>query len=143
MYMNKHSVNIQNARHGKYLAIIKQIKQHGICPFCPPYLSIYHKKPIVRRGKYWLVTENMYPYKNTRHHFLFIHKTHIHSLSQLSNPAWKELLGHGKWLTRKYRIPGGMLFVRFGNPLYTGSSVKHLHAQMTVAKRGKPVITRA
>ena len=135
-------VHLRNARKGKYQKVISHIEKDGVCPFCAEHLHAYHKKPILRHGKHWLVTENMYPYKNTQMHFVLIHKQHIHSITGLSKEAWSELHKHLKWLLRRYNIPGGTALMRFGDHRYTGSSVTHLHAQLVVGKKGKRVITR-
>lgn len=135
-------VNSENARRGKYLDVIRKIGKEGVCPFCPEHLRAHHKKPILSTGKHWLVTENMYPYENAKFHFLLIHKKHIESLSEISKDAWAELHRHCKRLLRKYKIPGGTVFLRFGDSRYTGSSVTHLHAQLVCAESGKAVVTR-
>ena len=144
MPQNKYNelVHVINARRGTYSNVIKQIREDGVCPFCPQYLSAYHKKPILKRGKYWLVTKNMYPYENTRVHFLLIHKKHIDSLIKISRGAWNELREQYLWLLKKYKIPGGTALLRFGDSRYTGSSVTHLHAQLAVTKLGKMTVTR-
>jgi diadenosine tetraphosphate (Ap4A) HIT family hydrolase len=120
-----------------YAEVLKKIQKDGVCPFCPKYFK-YHTKPILAEGKHWLVTENFAPYGGTRLHFLFLHKKHVEHVDKVSPAAWQELLTHIKKITRKYKIPGGSFFMRFGNEQYTGASVTHLHAQMIVgSKRDK------
>jgi len=74
----KKFVNIDNTKRpegaGKYGNVISQIQKDGVCPFCPEQLKNYHKNPIIEETESWLVTNNMYPYKNAKHHILFIHK---------------------------------------------------------------------
>lgn len=142
MRKKKKSVYVPNARRGKYREAIEQIEKDGVCPFCPKHLRSYHKKRILKTGKRWLVTKNMYPYENAKFHFLLIYKKHIESLNNISKDAWTELLQHYTWILKKYKIPGGTVFLRFGNPQCTGSSVTHLHAQLVSARRGKAVVTR-
>lgn len=129
--VQKKFVDIKNAGDRvEYVAILKQILKDGVCPFCPEYF-VYHPKPILRSGQHWLVTENISPYRGTKHHFLFVHKKHIENLAQLSPAAAAELASHAAWLTKKYKLPGGALFMRFGDKRYTGASVtQHLHAQL-------------
>lgn len=135
-------VHVTNARAGTYRRAIRQIVKDSVCPFCTEHLHIYHKKPILWQGTYWLVTKNMYPYKNTKTHFLLIHKRHIDSATDVSKKAWIELQQHIQELVRQYKIPGGTMLLRFGDPRYTGSSVTHLHVQLVSAKRGRAVVTR-
>src|SRR3989344_7470644 len=114
----------------EYLEVLEKIKKDGVCPFCPEHLLKYHKKPILLDGEFWIVTENMYPYKNTLFHFLFIHKRHIETVLDLSKDSWSELHLLHKWLIKTRGILGGTIIFRFGNNDRTGSSVKHLHAQL-------------
>ena len=111
MEKKKKMVHIPNARRGRYHEVIKNIEKEGVCPFCPKHLRTYHKKPILKKGKYWWVTKNMYPYENAKFHFLLIHKKHIESLSEISVNAWAELHRHYAWLLKKYCIPGGTVIL--------------------------------
>ncbi len=115
-----------------YRAVLKRIIKDGVCPFCPEHFK-YHTRPIIRDGKYWLATENFAPYTGTRHHFLLLHKRHIEHVSEISPKAWAELLAQVKWLCKKYKLPAGSFFMRFGDRRYTGASVtQHLHAQLFI-----------
>ena len=136
--MKKNFVNLKNANgRGAYTSVLKKITQDKVCPFCPAHFK-YHTRPILRTSKYWLVTENMSPYAGTKKHFLFIHKKHIETPNKLSALAWKELLSHINWVSRKYKLPAGGFFMRFGDTRYTGATVAHPHAQMIFGtKKGK------
>ena len=140
-------VNIDNAGRGEdhaYKKVIEKIAEDKVCPFCRENLEIYHKNPIIKETDYWILTTNMYPYKNTLHHFLLIHKNHITDSKDIRPEAWTELHHHLNWLTDKYNIPGGTFFMRCGETSHTGASVTHLHAQMVVADNTKkePVLAR-
>ncbi len=138
MAKKKKFVDIQNAGDRlAYTDVLKKITQDGVCPFCRKYFT-YHTRPILRQGRNWLVTENMNPYTGTRHHFLFVHKKHIESAENISPKAWQELGSHVKWVSKKYKLPAGSFFMRFGDMRYTSSSVVHLHAQLVSGvPRGK------
>ena len=147
--MPKTFVNLQNAGarpDNAYKKIIKKIRRDGVCPFCPEYLKTYHKKPIIKTGRFWLLTDNMYPYKDARHHLLLIHKKHIETIADISARAWGELLKLVQAGTKKRRIGGGTFYIRFGDTLYTGASVTHLHANLLAPdirkKNRKPIFTR-
>lgn len=140
-------VNIDNSGRGgdvSYRKVIEKIATDKVCPFCIENLTKYHKNPILKDAKYWIVTTNMYPYKNTLHHFLLIHKKHTTSSKDISAEAWTELHGHIDWLTETYKVPGGTFFMRCGDTNHTGASVTHLHAQMVVTDTTKvePVLAR-
>lgn len=127
-----------------YVAVLKKILRDGVCPFCPETFK-YHTRPILRSGKYWLVTENFAPYAGTKHHFLLLHKKHIEHVEAVTPAAWTELLSHIKWVSKKYRFPGGAFFMRFGDKQYNGASVtEHVHAQLFIgsprSKRTEPIM---
>jgi len=142
-------VNLDNTRQrsdGVYGKVIEQIKKDAVCPFCPENLAKYHKNPIVIDGKYWLLTNNLYPYEGAKFHALLIHKEHIVLFDQITEEAWSELRAVIKQFTEERNIPGGALVMRFGNPAYTGASVQHLHAQLVSPdgedKDRKPIVAR-
>lgn len=109
---------------------MEQIIADGVCPFCMENFTRYHKKPILRDGTYWVLTQSQWPYKNTKHHFMAVAKKHIESITDLDPRAMGELLEHFQWAAKEYDMPGGAFFMRFGNMKYNGSSVAHLHAQL-------------
>jgi diadenosine tetraphosphate (Ap4A) HIT family hydrolase len=142
-------VNTENTGYradGTYGGVIQQIKQDGVCPFCPDSLRKYHTNPILREGSFWLATDNLYPYAHAKHHILFIHKEHIGHLTLLSREAWDELYEFLHWAIRERSIPGGTFVFRFGDTAYTGASVAHLHANLVSAdgtdKNREPIMTR-
>jgi len=112
-----------------YGNVISQIAQDGVCPFCSEHLAKYHKRPILQK-KYWILTDNMYPYKPSLRHKLIIHKEHITHINELSQEAWVELQNIVKEETLSENITGGTLIMRFGDTHFTGASVSHLHAHI-------------
>ncbi len=123
-------VNTSNTRPGVYDAVISQIAKDKVCPFCPDQLLAYHKNPILAENTYWLATDNMYPYKDTKTHLLFIHKEHVINISEVPQKAWEELQVLANEFIKNRNIPGGTLLMRFGETKYTGASVNHLHAHV-------------
>lgn len=112
-----------------YKRVIAEIAEHGVCPFCKDNLQKYHKPKLEERS-YWWLTDNMYPYKPSRHHRLIIHKEHISHIGELSEEAWKELQAIIKEETTRLNITGGTTIMRFGETRFTGASVNHLHAHI-------------
>lgn len=133
--------NTQQRPDEKYASVIANIKKDGVCPFCPDQLAKYHKNPIIDETKNWLVTNNMYPYKNTKHHILLIHKEHIESIKEINNEAWKELHEIFIRAIERSKILGGTMFIRFGDTKFTGASVSHLHAHLVSSDPDKPEYT--
>lgn len=130
--IEKSFVEISNAGRpgddGTYRKVIEQISSDGVCPFCPDHLKQYHKNPILKETDSWVVTTNMYPYANAKHHFLLILQKHKNDTKDLSAAEWQDLHTQIGWLVESYKIPGGTLMMRGGNMAHTGASVTHLHA---------------
>jgi len=148
--MDKAFVNLDNSVRGGddgYKKVIGEIKKDGVCPFCPEQLPKYHKNPILESGRYWFLTDNMYPYKGALHQLLLIHKIHIESIKDLSEDAWGELYKLISSEISKRGLAGGTFYIRFGNSSYTGASVAHLHANVISPdvrnKNREPIMIRA
>jgi diadenosine tetraphosphate (Ap4A) HIT family hydrolase len=133
--------NVENHPDDKYNSVITNIQKDGVCPFCPDQLKKYHKNPILEETENWLVTNNMYPYKNSKHHILLIHKKHIENVRELGVEEWKELYEIFARAIERSKIPGGTLFMRFGNTRFTGASVSHLHAHLVSSDPDNPEYT--
>lgn len=119
-------VNIKNARKGEYENIIKKIASTGKCPFCKENFK-YHKKPIYRTKGKWFLTNNSWPYKNTKHHLIILGTEHKENFSELTNKDLEAVGFLAKFAIEKWKIKGGGIAVRFGNTNYTGASVSHIH----------------
>lgn len=139
MYSSRVAKKLVNRRsalgRGNYAQVIDRILEDKVCPFCEKHFLKYHTRPILRRSAHWIVTENFNPYPGTKQHLLLVHRGHIESPKKLSAKAWKELLVHLNWLQKKLNLPGGALFMRFGDLGYTGASVAHLHANIISAEK--------
>ena len=135
-------VNAENAGvhedNGAYRALIDQIIKDKVCPFCPENLLRYHKKPILNDGIYWILTENISPYKAAKHQLLVIHKKHIETMASITSEAWTELLELTQSEVKKRGIEGGTFYMRFGDTNYTGASVTYLHANLVSPDRDNP-----
>lgn len=136
-------VNLTNSRLKEQKERMSKIKIDGVCPFCLENLKKYHKSPIVKIGKFWIITKNDFPYKGSRVHFLAVYKKHIKHISEIEPISLRELLIFFKELSEENKIKGGTMLMRFGDTNYTGGTVKHLHAQLISggkqSKNKKPI----
>jgi len=120
-------------RREDQLKVMEEIKKQGHCPFCRENLDKYHKNPILKEGKFWILTDNQWPYEKIKHQMLAIYKTHIEHINEIDPEAGKELFEIFKEETKKRKISGGGIAIRFGsNPEHGnyGSSVLHIHAHL-------------
>lgn len=109
---------------------MEDIQGAGVCPFCTENLHKYHKKSIIKQGDFWLLTENQWPYENTRRHLLAIARQHVEMLAQLPKGSGDELVELFAWASKQFAIKAGGLAMRFGSMESTGATVSHLHAHL-------------
>lgn len=122
--------NAEIVPRGGYTETLEAILAAGFCPFCEEHLMKHHRRPILHKTKYWLATENSWPYEGTKHHFLFIARPHVESTETMSPAMWEDLRKLYKKIVREYGIKGASLLLRSGDTRYTGASVSHLHAHL-------------
>lgn len=131
-------VNVKNTVSKKYAAVLRKIEKDKVCPFCEEHFLKYHTRPILAKGRHWILTENFNPYPGTTHHLLAVSRKHVTHFEDLTSAAHAELFSLLVPELRRRGIKGGGLFMRFGDGDYNFSSVGHLHAQLIVGvKRGK------
>jgi len=126
-------INLVNTRGEDQKNVMEKINREGHCPFCSENLAKYHKNPIIKDGKYWLLTENQWPYDKIKHQLLAIYKIHIEHISEMDSAAGAELIELFKEESFKRKIIGGGIAIRFGtNPEKGnyGSTVAHIHAHL-------------
>lgn len=129
-------VNPRNSRTDRQRQTMEEILKQGICPFCPENLLRFHGRLILKQTRHWVLTENQWPYENTRVHLLAIYRTrHIESIGEMEPRAGRELIRLAKWVEQSYGLPGGALALgmRFGDTETSGATVRHLHAQILSA----------
>jgi diadenosine tetraphosphate (Ap4A) HIT family hydrolase len=123
-------IDLDNAREDEQRAVMENIAGANHCPFCRENLVKYHQQAILKEGKFWLLTRNQWPYKNTRHHFLLIYKSHATKLSELSPSAGEELFAIAAEVEQEFNLQGGGLAMRFGDTDYSAGTVNHIHVQL-------------
>lgn len=131
---NLRFIELATVRGFEQLKTMRQIRKAGHCPFCPENLRLYHNQPTRWEGKHWIVTDNQWPYPGKNIHDIVILKEHAEHISEVSREAWDEL---SYIIRNQILLVGGGLSLRFGDPLLSGASVKHLHAQIISPKRGE------
>lgn len=121
-------VDLDNARLDEQRQVMEEIIAEGKCPFCLENLKKHHEQPILKQGKYWVLTDNRWPYEHTKHHILAISTQHVETLAELDPAAGAELLQLFAEVSTENQIPGGAIAIRFGDTDYSAGSVNHLHA---------------
>lgn len=129
--VNKAGIDIRFAKTSDYRRTLEKIIDTNKCPFCPDNFK-YHKKPILKKLNGWVVTENSWPYKNTKYHFIFIPERHLENFSDITIKDFATIKELVDWIIKKYKIKGGGVTMRFGEQKYTGATVHHLHLHLIV-----------
>ncbi len=133
MKKNTKIVDKRFAKKKEYLKTLETIETEGKRPFCPDNFK-YHKKAILKEINGWFITENNYPYKNAKYHFIIIGKKHKEYFSELTIQDLSAVKKLVDWTTKKFNIKGGALTIRFGDTKLTGSTVCHLHFHLISPK---------
>ncbi len=125
-------INAVAIRREDQRVVMEEIKKQGHCPFCTENLEKYHKAPILKEGRFWVLTDNQWPYEKIKHQLLAVYKTHVEHISEIDPEAGSELFTLFSEEAKKRNIPGGGLAIRFGSSEHGsyGSSVLHIHAHL-------------
>jgi diadenosine tetraphosphate (Ap4A) HIT family hydrolase len=121
-----------NTRSDSQRLKMQEAQRLGHCTFCLEHFSEYHDAPIDYSGEYWIVTANDYPYDSVKHHLLLVLKRHIENIEFLTDDEWCEFGRIVKKIKTELNLPGGAVFIRFGEEDYSGGTLPHLHAHIVV-----------
>lgn len=125
-------INLETVRRDDQREVMQEIQKQGHCPFCRENLEKYHKSPILKEGKFWILTENQWPYEKIKQQLLAIYRTHIEHIAEMDPEAGSELVTMFAEEAKKRNIEGGGVAIRFGTSEHGnyGSSVNHIHAHL-------------
>lgn len=137
--MNNKYVEIRNARGQAMIEKWQRIINDNIDPFDPKYIKEYIGGNIILDSDHWYAFQNDHPYPETQYQFVIPTKKFFTTFSEVPGNVSLDLDHICQKLAEKYNINGGARFQRFGDPLISGASVIHLHAQLIVPKPGKKV----
>lgn len=129
------SLHLKHARTAEQEENMRRILEDGVDPFDWDQLQKYHDRPILRRGAWWLVTENQYPYAGATLHLLLIYRDRVRSPAEVCAEAWPEFGEILAWIQHEYDLSHGALLLRFGDMASTGATVDHLHVHVIVGAR--------
>lgn len=115
------------ARADDQLEYMRRLESAGICVFCRENVERYHAKPVHLHGEHWYVTENAFPYKGTRAHYLIVANVHVRSFDELPDEAGAELWRIRRELAARLAPLATATVERSGDMRYNGGSVAHLH----------------
>lgn len=126
----------ERARSPEHFDMMEQIRQNGECPFCQKNFFQKTGQKILYENFFWKVVNNILPYENTRLHLMLVSAEHAESIMDLRPEAGQSLFEILHRIETDHHITSGAVFLRFGDPLYNGGSVNHLHFQLIVPDTG-------
>ena len=126
------NLDLDNARWPDQIAAMQKSLDNHESPFLLNNLDKYHHLPVIKKGEWWYITANQWPYEHTKLHFLIIATHYWTKIEQITPRAACEALSLAKWLIQEYKIPGGAWCIRFGDSNYSGATIDHLHWQFMV-----------
>ena len=126
-------IDPRNVRSQKQLDIMLEREANNEDPFDPLIID----QDILFTTDYWYVSQNRFPYEDIEYQILIISKYPIYTIDEMSSEMWQDLRNIMNALRKEYEIPGGALCYRFGDTLYSGASLKRLHAHLIVPKKDK------
>jgi dihydrofolate reductase len=134
IYRRRHRyIEMANCRTDDQKLAMYEILDLEICPFCPENRRRWHLKDDAWSGIHWVASENMWPYpwaKDGGVHMILFLKHHVENAAQIPPGAWEELGTIVKEMESRFDIPGGGLFMRFGDCSWTGATIRHIHAHI-------------
>lgn len=140
VFERKKYVNLKNARDPEYRRGLEEIKEAGICPFCPKNLKKWHKSAILKRAGNWIITPaSLQKYDDIKFRFLLIGDEHKESFEELNLTDLSHIKELIIWVIKEYGIKGYGLTLRSGDMDITGASVCHLHFHLIVPEDNKVV----
>ncbi len=130
----KRIIDPRYAKSEEYSQVLRDIVKDGKCPFCFENFAEFSrsKHTPMKETAGWYLVRNSWPYPNTEHHLLIIPKRHCEELSDLTSSDMVQILELAEYARNYFSIKGGAMTVRFGDSLYTGATVVHLHFHLIV-----------
>ena len=132
-------VDIHNARSQEYRQKLEKILEQGVDPFDKIFLGQFDEKEILYETEHWFAFLNQHQYPGTQYQFVIVTQKYMEHFEELPIGAITDLFALAQKICHEYDIPGGGLTMRFGDTVFSGATVKHLHAQLIVPEKGKKV----
>jgi len=122
-----------------YYKMRKSLEDGAPCAFCKLDPEI---NPTLFENDHWVITENAFPNKRAcAVMLLIISKDHWRGLHEISKEAWASFYEMISWAEENRNLPGGMLFLRFGDMKFNTGTIRHLHWNLWVPDQTGKVFT--
>lgn len=137
--MNKYKyIYPPNARDQEQLDIMLNMEAAGKDPMALENVDQDAQK-ILFQTDYWHVSENRYPRAGSKISFLIVAIGPVYEIEDISPEMWLDLQKIWQKLVKEYKIAGGGICMRFGDPAKSGASLTRLHAHIIMPQDGEKV----
>ncbi len=128
--------SISDTMSDSHRHLMEETVGKGICPFChiDPNVTV-----VIHEGEHWLLWHNPFPYAGLKPHLLIASRAHVTSVAEVTPEMSAELFSHIQWAVQEFKIEGGGLLMRFGDPTFHGGSISHLHLHIEAPDKTVPV----
>lgn len=129
---------IDEGRELQQILEMEDLERRQVCFFCHDHFKKERPTATEFETKHWYVSKNKYPYKNTKHHLLFIAKEHVNSVAKLSPAARQDIGEVIAQIEKRYKLTSYGQFMRAGDFRYNGGTVFHLHGHVIAGDHQNP-----
>jgi diadenosine tetraphosphate (Ap4A) HIT family hydrolase len=126
---SKSLVALENARTEKQHNHMARAAACNRCVFCEIDWKVNRE---LKRGKYWRVMPNAFPYPEHKHHIILTPIRHVTDPTQLTRAEMIEWWELNLWVIKKFKLPGGGIVMRFGDFKFNAGTIAHLHSHVQV-----------
>jgi hypothetical protein len=109
----------------KYYYLLRSTFELDTCGFCTIDRSI---NKVRFENDDWLIWENTFGGKRScKTMLVIVARQHWRKLSDITPDGWTSFEEMIAWATDNYDLPGGILFLRFGDMSFNTGTMPHLH----------------
>lgn len=124
-----------NAREQEQLDIMLEMEDQDKDPMAPEYID----QEILFMTDFWHVSRNRFPYKGAADQFLIVAKDGVYDMNDISPEMWLDLQKIWQKIVHDYKLDGGGICMRFGDPAKSGASLTRVHCHIIMPEKDEKV----
>lgn len=115
---------LEGCRSYEQYEIMRKRFEAGVCPFCEIDTTLNH---IICENTSWIMWSNPFVRDGLATQLVVISRRHIRNPWDLTKKEWEDFSTLLGTTTAQFKLPGGMLFARFGDMRLNAGTVPHFH----------------
>lgn len=121
---------ISTNRSPAFRDYLRSAAERGTCPLCEADKT----ERFICVGQYWRAWYSRFPYSGHQVHIILATIEHW-GIEDLTPEAWAEWSRMNTELIKNLELPGGGIFMRFGDLAYNAGTLYHHHSHIQVPDR--------